>query len=111
MTYKEAYELRTIENKQLRKQIDKLIEENKALKRKLEQNWIIKKIIMNINKFLSMYIKLSEEQKKEIFTEEQRKIIDTEIFFEKLYSDSSFRQEVQDAIANQLYSDFIAWED
>lgn len=37
MTYKEAYELRTIENKQLRKQIDKLIEENRMLKRKLEQ--------------------------------------------------------------------------
>lgn len=37
MTYREAYELRTIENKQLRKQIDKLIEENRTLKRKLEE--------------------------------------------------------------------------
>lgn len=37
MTYKEAYELRTIENKQLRKEIDKLIEENRMLKRKLDQ--------------------------------------------------------------------------
>lgn len=36
MTYKEAYELRTIENKQLRKTIDALILENKNLKEKLE---------------------------------------------------------------------------
>lgn len=61
---------------------------------------------MNISKFLSMYVKLTKEQKEKIFTKKQIKTIDTEIFFEKLYIDTEFRKDVCDAIANQLYDDF-----
>ena len=37
MTIEQMYKLRTIEAKQLRKVIDKLIKENKELKEKLEE--------------------------------------------------------------------------
>ena len=37
MTIEQMYNLRTIENKQLRKVIDKLFKENKELKEKLEE--------------------------------------------------------------------------
>ena len=38
MTTEQMYELRTIENKQLKKVVDQLIKENKELKEKLEEN-------------------------------------------------------------------------
>ena len=37
MTLQQMYDLRTVENKQLRKVIDKLFKENKELKEKLEE--------------------------------------------------------------------------
>ena len=37
MTTEQMYELRSLENKQLRKVIDKLFKENKELKEKLEE--------------------------------------------------------------------------
>ena len=37
MTLQQMYELRSLENKQLRKVVDQLIKENKELKEKLEE--------------------------------------------------------------------------
>lgn len=56
-----------------------------------------------MKEILEMYEMLNEEQKNKIFTSEQRKILDGQLFFKKLFNDPSFYNAVETAVGEAVY--------
>ena len=61
-----------------------------------------------MKEMLEMYKQLNEEQRARIFNEEQRKCLDSLIFFEKLFSDKKFYNAVEKAIGEEAYKELRA---
>ena len=59
-----------------------------------------------MKQMLDMYQMLNEEQKNKIFTAEERRVIETQIFFEKMFNDPAFYKAVQTAVGEELYKEF-----
>lgn len=59
-----------------------------------------------MKQFIEMYQQLTEEQKQSIFTTEQIAIIEQQISYIKLFTNTEFRAVVQTMVANALYKKY-----
>jgi hypothetical protein len=61
-----------------------------------------------MKEMLGMYKQLNEKQKAMLFNGEQRKCLDSLVFFEKLFSDKKFYNSVESAIGEETYKELKA---
>lgn len=58
-----------------------------------------------MKKMLKMYRQLNEKQRKKIFTKEQIECLNEADFFDRLFSDRKFYQEVETAFGEEVYEE------
>ena len=61
-----------------------------------------------MKQMLEMYQMLNDEQKNEIFTAEERKVIEAQIFYERMFSDPSFYKAVEMEVCEMFYENLEA---
>lgn len=61
-----------------------------------------------MKKMLDMYQMLNDEQKNKIFTAEERKVIEAQIFYERMFSDPAFYKAVEMEVCKMFYEEVNA---
>jgi hypothetical protein len=58
-----------------------------------------------MTEMLDMFVLLTDEQQKRIFTEEQIRILKTADFYRRLFNDPSFYKAVEQAVGEAVYNE------